>query len=165
MTDETDMNDRTRATPSFTGLSAASPVSSYAKKMNRSSDTAHERVLRAVLWRQGLRYRKNVKTLPGRPDIVFPAARVAVFCDGDFWHGRNWQQLVRKLRTCTNASYWVPKINANRYRDRRNNRLLEQQGWTVIRFWETDIHADPERAARTIENLVRQGSRGRNAIH
>jgi DNA mismatch endonuclease, patch repair protein len=165
MADRTDMNTRARATPSFKGLSAASPASSYAKKMNCSSDTAHERVLRSALWRRGLRYRKNVSALPGKPDIVFLAARVVVFCDGDFWHGRNWQRLARKLRTCTNASYWVRKIKANRNRDRRNNRLLEREGWAVIRFWETDIHDDSERAARIIEMLVRQGSRGRNAIH
>lgn len=133
--------------------------------MNRSSDTAHECLLRTLLWRRGLRYRKNVRALPGKPDIVFSAARVAVFCDGDFWHGRNWQLLSRKLRAGTNASYWIPKIKANRNRDRRTARLLEREGWIVIRFWETDIHDDPERVARAIEKLVRQSSRGRNAIH
>jgi DNA mismatch endonuclease (patch repair protein) len=151
--------------PSFNGLLPASPTSSHAKKMNRSSDTSHERILRMHLWKSGLRYRKNVKTLPGKPDIVFSAARVAVFCDGDFWHGRNWPRLSRKLHTGTNASYWIPKIQANRTRDRRNNRLLKREGWTVIRLWETDIHNNPAEAARTIENLVSQSSRGRDAIH
>jgi DNA mismatch endonuclease (patch repair protein) len=159
------MNASSSPTPSFKGLSAASPASSRAKKMNRSADTAHERVLRALLWRRGLRYRKNVRALPGKPDIVFSRARVAVFCDGDFWHGRNWQGLSRKLRAGANASYWIPKIKANRNRDRRNDRLLEREGWTVIRLWETDIHNDPERVARAIEERVRQRSWGGDAIH
>src|SRR5260370_5324167 len=98
------MNARLRLTPSFKGLSAASPASSHAKQMNRSSDTSHECLLRALLWRRGLRYRKNVRTLPGKPDIVFAAERVAVFCDGDFWHGRDWPRLSKKLRAGTNAS-------------------------------------------------------------
>jgi DNA mismatch endonuclease (patch repair protein) len=164
-TDQRDMNTGTGATPSFAGLSAASPASSHAKKMNRSSDTAHEQILRALLWGRGLRYRKNTRALPGKPDIVFPAARVAVFCDGDFWHGRNWRLLSKKLHTGANASYWIAKITANRNRDRRNDRLLTREGWTVVRFWETDIHKDPGHAAQTIEELVRQGRRGRNAIH
>ncbi len=132
--------------------------------MNRNSDTGHERVLRLLLWRSGLRYRKNVKALPGKPDIVFSVARVAVFCDGDFWHGRDWQRLSRKLHTGTNASYWIPKIKANRDRDRRNDRLLMSEGWTVIRVWETDIHRNPQQVAQAIEEFVRS-SRGCDAIH
>ena len=141
--------------------------SSRAKQRNRSSDTAHECLLRALLWRRGLRYRKNVRALPGKPDIVFSTARIAVFCDGDYWHGREWQRLShRKLRAGTNASYlWIAKIKANRNRDRRNDRFLEMEGWTVLRFWETDIHDDPERVACAIEKVVRKSNRGRNAIH
>lgn len=142
-------------TPSFKGLAAASASSSRVKKMNRSTDTAHERILRTLLWKHGLRYRKNVRTLPGKPDIVFSAARIVVFCDGDFWHGRDWPKLSKKLRAGTNAAYWIPKIKANRNRDRRNNRLLTREGWTVVRIWEKDIHRDPAHAARIIENLVR----------
>ncbi len=133
--------------------------------MNRSSGTAPERVLRTMLWRSGLRYRKNVKALPGRPDIVFSTARVAVFCDGDFWHGRDWKRLFRKLCTGTNAGYWVLKIKSNRNRDRRNNRLLEREGWTVIRLWETDIQRDPEQSARLIAEVVHKNSRECDAIH
>lgn len=133
--------------------------------MNRSADTGHERLLRSLLWREGLRYRKNVRTLPGKPDIVFPAARIAVFCDGDFWHGRDWQRLSKKLRTGTNASYWIPKIRTNRNRDRRNDRLLKKEGWTVIRVWETDIHRNPQQAAQAVADLVRRNSRGCDALH
>ena len=151
--------------PSFRGLSAASEASSYAKKMNRSSDTAHEHLLRVLLWRRGLRYRKNVKTLPGKPDIVFSRERVAIFCDGDFWHGRNWERLSRKLRAGSNPTYWTQKIKANRRRDRQASRLLESEGWTVMRIWETDIHHYPERAVRAIEDLVHNCQRAHDAIH
>jgi DNA mismatch endonuclease (patch repair protein) len=140
---------------SFRGLTAASPASSRAKKMNRAQDTAHERTLRKLLWQGGLRYRKNVKALPGKPDIVFTTGRAAIFCDGDFWHGRHWQQLSRKLRTGTNPSYWLHKIEANRQRDRRTDESLRKAGWTALRFWETDILRDPERVAVEIAKIVR----------
>jgi DNA mismatch endonuclease, patch repair protein len=162
---ETRMNARSRKTPSFSGLSPASHASSHAKKMNRGSDTVHERMLRTLLWKLGLRYRKNVRKLPGKPDIVFPGARVVVFCDGDFWHGRDWQRLSRKLGAGANASYWIPKIRANRIRDRQNDRLLKRERWIVIRIWETDIHRDPHQAARMVADLVRRSSRGSDAIH
>jgi len=141
--------------PSFLGLKAASPASSFAKKMNRGQDTIHERTLRKLLWCNGLRYRKNVKTLPGKPDIVFIARKVAIFCDGDFWHGRHWQQLSRKLSTGANPSYWLHKIEANRQRDGRTDESLRKAGWTVLRFWETDILGDPERVAVEIAKIVR----------
>ena len=90
----------------------------------------------------GLRYRVNVATLPGRPDIVFGRARLAVFCDGDFWHGRDFRKRIERLSTGHNAPYWVAKIRGNVERDQRNQALLESDGWTVLRFWETDILKD-----------------------
>src|ERR1700692_4033518 len=129
-----------KRSPSFSGLRAASRSSSYAKKRNRNCDTAQELTLRKLLWKCGLRYRKNVKTLPGKPDIVFVGQRIAVFCDGDYWHGRHWRRLSAKLRVGTNASYWVQKILSNRRRDRKAEKLLRREGWTVLRFWETDFH-------------------------
>lgn len=133
--------------------------------MNRKTGTVHERLLRVVLWKLGLRYRKNVTTLPGKPDIVFPKEHVAVFCDGDFWHGRHWWRLSRKLQGGTNPSYWAQKIKSNRSRDRRVVRLLKSHGWTVVRIWETDIRQDPERAARVVESLVQRSRQGDHAIH
>lgn len=141
-------------TPSFTGLKPASEAASFAKRMNRSSDTAHEKLLRSALWRRGLRFRKNLATLPGKPDIVFTAARVAVFCDGDFWHGRNWRKLSRQLRRRANAAYWRHKIRTNMLRDLGITQLLTDQGWYVIRIWEGDVNADPERAALRVEQIV-----------
>ncbi len=159
------MSPHSSPTPSFKGLSAPSAASSRAKQMNRSTDTEHECLLRCLLWKQGLRYRKNVRALPGKPDIVFSRARIAVFCDGDFWHGRDWHRLSQKLRAGANSSYWIPKIETNRKRDCRNNRLLKRRGWTVVRVWETDVQRNPQEAAEAIAELVFGRSRRSNAVH
>src|SRR5438552_2763808 len=129
--------------PSFHGLRSASAGSSLAKRANRASDTAHEKLLRGHVWQLGLRYRKNVRSLPGKPDLVFPTARVVVFCDGDFWHGREWRKLKRQLARGTNAQYWLAKIRANMRRDAATTVELRQMGWTVIRVWEREIFHDP----------------------
>src|SRR5258708_39840100 len=97
-------------TPSFEGLSSASLVASRIKKATRNKNTRPELVLGRCLWQLGLRYRKNVRTLPGAPDVVFFRARVAVFCDGDFWHGNNWKRLRVQLKKRHNAHYWIAKI-------------------------------------------------------
>ena len=140
--------------PSFAGLKPASQAASLAKRMNRAADTIHEKLLRSALWRRGLRFRKNRADLPGKPDIVFAGARVAVFCDGDFWHGRNWPRLSEQLQKRANATYWCQKIRANMLRDRHTTRLLRKQGWYVIRLWEGDIRAEPNRAALKVERVV-----------
>src|SRR5260370_27528374 len=137
-------------TPSFTGLKPASQSASLAKGMHRAIDTAHEKLLRGGLWRRGLRFRKNVSTLPGKPDIVFRRAQVAVFCDGDFWHGRNWRHLFTKLKKGTNAPYWCRKILANMARDRRSTRQLRKEGWSGIRLWQSVIKANPYRESPEI---------------
>lgn len=120
----------------------------------KSKDTRPELALRKELWRRGLRYRKNYKELPGKPDIVFPRARLAVFCDGDFWHGHNWairgygsleNELQRYSRT------WADKITRNIQRDERTNEELEDVGWKVLRIWESDIKADVKRCGDIVE--------------
>lgn len=143
------------AAPSYSGLIPASEASSRVKKNNRRRDTQHEITLRRELWRIGLRFRKNVSYLPGKPDIVFIKSRVAVFCDGDFWHGRNWTVLNRSLSTGTNSGYWLAKIKSNMKRDALNNIRLREAGWHVIRLWETDINRDPISAANFVKNTVR----------
>jgi len=140
--------------PSFSGLKPASQAASLAKRMNRRADTAHEKLLRGLLWRRGFRFRKNVAALAGKPDIVFTRARLVVFCDGDFWHGRRWHELSKKLEKRANAVYWCQKIRANMLRDRRTTRLLRRQHWRVIRLWEGDIREDPERAVRRVERAL-----------
>jgi DNA mismatch endonuclease (patch repair protein) len=109
-----------------------------------------------------------VKGLPGKPDIVFVGPRVAVYCDGDFWHGRNWDKLRSKLRMGANAEYWCAKIESNIERDLHNQRLLEEAGWHVLRLWETDILRDIIGIALTIKEVIdmRKGRDGReNRTH
>jgi DNA mismatch endonuclease, patch repair protein len=101
-----------------------------------------------------LRFRKNVTDLPGKPDIVFLSARVIVFCDGDFWHGRKWEELRSKLMRGTNGNYWINKIATNMERDIRNQVLLEKDGWKVIRVWETDVIRDYVAVASAIKKAV-----------
>ena len=147
--------------PSFDGLQPASPASSWAKRRTPRRDTKHEIMLRRELWRMGLRYRKHVDSLPGKPDIVFGKSRVVVFCHGDFWHGRNLRARKQKLRQGHNPVYWTAKIQANVARDRRHDSDLKSLGWSVVRVWESDVLADPAAVACDIARLVTRGAQGR----
>jgi DNA mismatch endonuclease, patch repair protein len=140
--------------PSFRKLRTSSSQASRALAGNRATDTKCERLLRSELWRLGLRFRKNVRSLPGKPDVVFRRERVVVFCDGDFWHGKNWESRRRRLRMGSNPEYWVAKIQSNIARDRSYDRRLEQFGWKVVRLWESQILADPVKSARQVQRLV-----------
>jgi DNA mismatch endonuclease (patch repair protein) len=143
---------------SYLGLLPASArASAAARGASRKRDTAPEQLLGRVLWRQGLRYRKDVARLPGRPDLVFSSARVVVFCDGDFWHGKDWRKRSAKLARGTNASYWLAKVARNIERDREQQKALCALGWTVLRFWESQIHDDTESVARRVQKAVAQG--------
>jgi len=124
----------------------------------RSYDTKPERVLRSALHRAGLRFRKHVRDLPGRPDAVFARARVAVFVDGDFWHGYRFPQWSSTL-----PEYWRAKITRNRARDRRNFAALRRRGWKVVRVWEHDIDRDVARCVLRVSQAVRQGVRSHRA--
>jgi len=145
-------NDRA---PRFDRYSPASTTSSKVKRKTPRQGTRAELLLRRALWHRGARYRLHAKDLPGKPDIVFRGKRVAVFVDGDFWHGRDWESQRERLARRRNSSYWIAKIEYNRERDARNTEQLEAHGWQVFRFWETDIKADPETAAcRVLEVLA-----------
>ena len=134
-----------RRVPSFMGLKPASASSSRVKQLNRGAETRHERVLGNVLWRDGYRFRKNVRSLPGKPDIVFPTAKLAVFIDGDFWHGYRFPLWQHKLRP-----FWKLKIAKNRSRDQQNIRRLRANDWRVIRIWQHQIRADLDSCLRRI---------------
>jgi DNA mismatch endonuclease (patch repair protein) len=140
--------------PRYTEFRPASPLASEIKKKNRARDTKAEMLLRRQLWKQGLRYRLHDPALPGKPDIIFSKARVVIFCDGDFWHGRNWRSRKDKLAGGANARYWLAKIEANIQRDRKRNRQLRALGWTVLRFWETEILRDVHRVTRAAREAV-----------
>ena len=134
------MTQRRPPVPSFKGLLPSSEAASRVKRANCKNDTKPELVLRKALFAAGMRYRKYVRRLPGNPDIVFSKARVALFCDGDFWHGRNWPTLRSKLKRRHNADYWVAKIARNRAREfLENTSRLSSEGWLVVRLWESDI--------------------------
>jgi DNA mismatch endonuclease, patch repair protein len=156
-----------RRSPSFKGCKPTSArATAAAKGSSKKTDTTCEVRLRSALWRAGLRFRKNVATLPGKPDIVFPRARVVVFCDGDFWHGRNWDERRERLSKGSNPDYWVAKITRNMERDREYAESLEANGWKVLRFWETVIRKETEAVAGAIIDVVRaRCDEGRNAAH
>lgn len=149
--------DTPARSPRYAGLKPASAAASAAARgASRKTDTRCEVKVRRFLWRAGARFRKNVASLPGKPDIVFSGPRLAVFCDGDFWHGKDWDNRRSRLATGSNAPYWLAKIERNRQRDRLNQQKLETEGWTVLRFWESEIHSDPRHVAeRILETLAR----------
>jgi DNA mismatch endonuclease (patch repair protein) len=99
----------------------------------KSKNTSIEIQLRKALWHEGIRYRLNLKTLPGKPDIAITKYKIAIFCDGEFWHGKEWE--IRKKNIKTNRDYWIPKIERNIARDNCNERKLQNMGWAVLRFW------------------------------
>ena len=145
-----------RAVPSYKGLSAASVTASrIASASSAKRDTTPELLLRRNLRGAGLRYRIDVASLPGRPDLVIPGARLAIFCDGDFWHGRDLKRRLQKLASGHNAPYWIAKIRSNVDRDRRVGRLLRDSGWKVLRFWERDVRANPEQAVKAVLRVTR----------
>lgn len=98
-------------------------------------DTKIEVMLRKALWNKGYRYRKNDKMLPGSPDIVLTKYKIAIFCDGEFFHGKDWEVLKPRLEKSNNSEFWISKISGNRERDDVVNKRLLFEGWTVIRFW------------------------------
>lgn len=105
----------------------------------KSKDTKIEVILRKALWNKGYRYRKNYKTLPGNPDIVLTKYKIAIFCDGEFFHGKDWEVLKPRLEKGKNSDFWIDKISRNRKRDDEINKKLLFMGWTVIRFWGDEI--------------------------
>ena len=120
----------------------------------KSNDTTIEKSLRRALWRAGIRYRKNYKILPGVPDIVLTKHRIAIFCDGEFWHGKGWEQ--KKHRIKSNRDYWIKKIERNINRDNDINRRLFGSGWTVIRFWGNEINNKVEDCVEEIKTAIFQ---------
>ncbi len=126
----------------------------------RSRDTRPEIALRSILWRRGLRFRVRSK-LTGKPDIVFSAARLAVFVDGDFWHGNAWRtrrlpSFEAQFERINNAAFWRAKIEANMARDQRVNTELAASGWQVYRVFESRLKDEPDLVADEVEELVRR---------
>lgn len=114
----------------------------------KNKGTDIEMSLRRGLFKQGLRFNTNTKII-GKPDIVFPHKKIAVFCDGDFWHGKNYLKEKEQYK-----KFWKEKIKVNILRDRKTNTLLKKQGWVVIRFWETDITKNIDKCITKIRKIV-----------
>ena len=110
----------------------------------RGKDTKPEIILRKYLWNNGVRYKKNCKGLPGRPDIAITKYKIAVFCDSEFFHGKDWNRQREKVDKGANSDYWVKKIERNIERDKQKDKELRDLGWEVIHFWSKDIMKDPE---------------------
>ena len=119
-----------------------------------SKDTKIELILRKALWDKGYRYRKNYAKLPGKPDIAITKYKIAIFCDSEFWHGKDWEVLKPRLEKGNNAEFWVNKISRNRERDDEVNKSLLFLGWTVVRFWGTEIKKNPAECIRVIEEII-----------
>lgn len=117
-------------------------------------DTSIELVLRRALWKKGYRYRKNYKKIPGTPDIALTKYKIAIFCDGEFFHGKDWKVLKPRLEQGKNADYWVKKIQRNMDRDSEKDKELLFQGWTVIHFWGKDIIKNTDKCVRVIEEAI-----------
>ena len=120
----------------------------------KSKDTRIEVKLRKALWHRGYRYRKNYDKLPGKPDIVLTKYKIAIFCDGEFFHGKDWQAQKCRLQKSNNSEYWIKKISRNIERDNEVDRQLLFMGWNIIRFWGKDILKDTERCIKEIEELI-----------
>lgn len=118
----------------------------------RSKDTSIEIKLRKALWHKGIRYRKNYKALPGKPDIAITKYRIAIFCDSSFWHGRDFD---KKKPVDTNHEYWDSKIKKNMKRDLDVNRQLKEMGWLVLRFWDIEINKQLEMCVnKVLEGII-----------
>ena len=120
----------------------------------KGKDTTIEVKLRKLLWHKGFRYRKNYKSLPGSPDIVLPKYKIVIFCDGEFFHGKNWEELRNHLKNSNNSQFWISKIARNIDRDDEVNKQLNALGWTVLRFWGEDIKKHPDECVRVIEETI-----------
>lgn len=126
---------------------------SYNMKRVKCKDSDIEQLLRKELWSRGLRYQKNVKTILGKPDIVFKGKKVAVFCDSEFWHGYDWEHKNQEIKS--RREFWIPKIERNIERDREVTKALEAEGWVVLRFWGKQIRKELISCADIIEETLR----------
>ncbi len=117
-------------------LNTTPEVSKRMSNVHLKGGKAEESLAKA-LWHQGFRYRRNYKKLPGSPDIAILKYKIAVFVDGEFWHGQDWDIRKRKLKS--NREYWIEKIEENITRDKRNDILLKKLGWYPIHFWEKEV--------------------------
>jgi DNA mismatch endonuclease (patch repair protein) len=145
-----------RGVVSFAGLHPATESASRSKRSNKATGTGPEKFLQRLLKKGNYRFQVNVSDLPGRPDVVFQREKIAIFCDGDFWHGRRWSSRRAKLSTGHNAEYWIRKIEMNMARDIRHRRQLRRAGWKVLKVWEGDLRENPSASLIKIQAALKE---------
>ena len=128
-------------------------ISNNMRKIH-SKDTSIELLLRKALWHKGYRYRKNYKDLPGSPDIVLTKYKIAIFCDSEFFHGKDWEILKLRLEKGKNPGFWIKKIERNRNRDYENDKKLLFLGYTVLHLWGQDISKHTDECLQAIEETI-----------
>ena len=122
----------------------------------KAINTTPEIILRKALWKEGIRYRTENKKVTGNPDIAIKKHKIAIFIDGEFWHGFNWQEKKTKIKS--NREYWIQKIERNIERDKKYNQLLINQKWVVLRFWEHEIKKDLNKCIRIVKDAINSQS-------
>lgn len=133
-------------------------MSGETPQLNRTNthgkDTSIERCLCRALWQKGYHYRKNCQTLPGCPNIVLPKYKIAIFCDSEFFHGKNWEILKLQLKKEKDPDFWIKKIEHNQICDWENDKKLLFLGYTVMHFWGQDILNHTDECLRAIEESI-----------
>lgn len=120
----------------------------------KNKDSKIEQVLRKALWDKGYRYRKNYSKLPGKPDIVLTKYRIAIFCDSEYFHGKDFENLKTQLIKAKDPDFWIDKIQRNIERDDEVNQLLRSMEWTVLRFWGKDILKNTNQCVQAVEEAM-----------
>lgn len=133
---------------------------SYNMSRVRSSGSRIESVLGSALWAAGVRYRKQYRKIPGRPDFVVVSQKLAIFCDSAFWHGRNWPSASVAIKS--NREFWIAKIEGNIRRDEAVNRQLADLGWRVIRFWDDEILKSTDICVALVLKKLRRKPKAKN---
>lgn len=140
---------RFKASNGFT----TSPKRSRIMSKIRFKDTKPEIAFRKALYREGIRYRIHDKNLPGRPDISNKSKKLAIFIDGEFWHGYNWEEKKEKIKA--NRGFWIPKIERNMQRDTENNKKLKAMGYAVFRFWEHEVKKELDKCIKSVLEAIK----------
>jgi DNA mismatch endonuclease (patch repair protein) len=122
----------------------------------KSKNTKPEILLRKAIWNEGIRYRLSNKEIIGNPDIAIKKYKLAIFIDGEFWHGYNWK--VKKTKIKSNRDYWIKKIERNIERDKKYNKTLKEAGWNVMRFWEKEITKNLQQCVEKIKTEIQKAS-------
>lgn len=141
--------------PRFSGTTTAQRSKTMSRI--RGKDTSIEIELRKALWHEGIRFRKQyrIKGLPRRTiDIAITKYKIAIFCDSEFFHGKDWDNLKNKLEHGRNPDYWIKKIKHNIERDEETDKILKFQGWVVLRFWQKDIEKDLSGCVQAVKEAI-----------